>query len=102
MKAFLYFVAAIFIGLCVYAFVEGVTVITVEQQQQAAEGASLVEESDTATAKPCEEEGGFWAEYNVWGNTDTLYGPAESTEAVEGSVDENISCDELFEDGINQ
>ena len=103
LKAFLYFVAAISIGLCVYAFVEGVTVITVEsQQQQAAEDAiALVEKSDTETAKPC-EEAGFWATYDVWGDTDTLYGLGKSEDAAEGNADKNISCDEPFEDGINQ
>jgi len=97
LKVFLYFVAAIFLGLCVYAFVEGVTVVTVENplavelDSNEAEGALKV--IDGKVTAPCEEES-FWAKYNVWGDIGSVYTPTDSDEAVSKKVDESISCDE--------
>ena len=106
LKFFLYFVAAIFLGLCVYAFIEGVTVITVENPYAVEQGSTetegpLKKAIDKKSTVLCDVES-FWAKYNVWGDTDVVYAPSENDEAAEKKVDENISCDEPFEDGARQ
>jgi len=106
LKPFFYFLAVISIAVCVYAFVEGVTVMTVENPHAAEEVTSetegpLKKAIDKNSTVLCEIES-FWSKYNVWGDTDTVYGPAEHDEAVENKVDESIGCDEPLEDTVSQ
>ena len=105
LKYFLYFVAAILLCVCVYIFIKYVPITYVEGPQKpqivVERDSSQTEESlkkatDTKTAEPCEDES-FWAKYNIWGDTGTVYRPSESDEAATKKMDESISCDESFE-----
>jgi len=100
LKLFFYFLAAISIAVCVYAFVEGVTVITVENPHAEPEG-PLKKAIDKKSTVLCEIES-FWSKYNFWGDTDTVYAPAENNEAAENKVDESIGCVEPLEDTVSQ
>ena len=91
----------IFIGLCIYAFVEGITVVTVEHPLVVEKNNSDIEElltkaGDKKATATCDEEG-FWAKYNVWGDIDAVYTPLYSDK-----IDISTSCDELLDDGISQ
>ena len=105
LKPFLYFVAAIFLCVCVYAFIKYVPITYVEGPQQH----QIVVEDDSPQAEellkkaidkkatvPCEDES-FWAKYDIWGDTSTVYAPSESDEATTKKMDESISCDEPSE-----
>lgn len=105
LKFFLYFVAAISLAVCVYAFVEGVTVITVEDQQKiAAEQGSAEAERppemvvEGKSTEPCESES-IWTTYNIWGDTDSIYRASENGPEAETKVEESVSCEEPLESG---
>ena len=77
LKLLVYFVKAIFIGFCVYAFVEVITVISVEslvavEQDSSAAEEVVIKASDKKATAACQEEG-LWAKYIVWGTLGGLY-----------------------------
>jgi len=97
LKSFFYLLAVIFIGICVYAFVEGVTVITVQSPQGTNEAEGPLKKAiDKNSTVLCEIES-FWLEYNIWGDTDTVYAPAENDEKETKKMDESVACEEPSE-----
>gem|GEM_PF-2400875 len=110
MKPFLYFVGAIFLAACVYAFIQYVPISyevgsqqsqIVDEQGSAETEGPLKKAIDKNSTVLCEIES-FWSKYNVWGDTDTVYGPAENDETADNKVDENIRCDEPLENSVSQ
>lgn len=106
LKFFLYFVAAIFLCLGVYIFInyDSITIMEGPQKQQTVvEGdSSQTEESlkkaiDEKVTEPCERES-FWAKYDIWGDTSTIYTPSDDDEAAKKKMNGSKSCDELSED----
>lgn len=108
MKPVIYLVAAIFLSVCVYAFIQYVPIsyktVPVEQASVDVDG-PLKKAIDKKTTLFCDIES-FWSKYDIWGDTDTVYGSAQSgeehDEATEHTADEDVSCDEQRDEAVSQ
>ncbi|EGG98431.1 hypothetical protein imdm_12 [gamma proteobacterium IMCC2047] len=93
MKFFLPTIALLVLLLCVYAFIEGVEVVTVKNEVGTQTDGPLKQAIDKRTTLFCKIES-FWAKYDVWGDTDTVYRPAAEAKAdVLPTSEQQAGCD---------
>ena len=94
MKFFLPIIALLALLLCVYAFIEGVEVVTVKNEVGTQTDGPLKQAIDKRTTLFCKIES-FWAKYDIWGDTDTVYRPAAEAKAdVAPTSEQQAGCDQ--------
>jgi len=101
LKPVLYLVAAIFLCVCVYAFIQYVPISYERVPYSAETDGPLKKAIDKKLTVLCDVES-FWSKYNIWGDTDAVYGPPENDDAAEMETDESVDCDEQLENAASQ
>jgi len=101
LKPVLYLVAAIFLCAGVYAFIQYVPISYERVPYSVETDGPLKKAIDKKSTVLCDVES-FWSKYNIWGDTDAVYGPPENDEAAKMKTDESVSCVESIENGVGQ
>lgn len=86
------FVALVFIGLCLMAYFNYNSGTNVESPQSEGPLKSSLE----TTAEPCQPKS-FWEEYDIWGDTDTIYAPSDEADESKPGNETPADCEEPIE-----
>lgn len=93
MKFFLSTITLLVLLICAYAFIEGVEVVTVKNEVVTQTDGPLKQAIDKRSTLFCKIES-FWAKYDIWGDTDTVYRPAaEEKVDVAPKSEQQAGCD---------
>lgn len=86
------FIVLVLIGLCLMIYFNYDSATSVENQLTDGPDQEALEK----TAEPCEPKS-FWEEYDIWGDTDTIYAPPSDADERKPENKENVVCEELIE-----
>lgn len=86
------FIVLVLIGLCLMIYFNYDSATEVENQPSKAPDKKSLE----ATPEPCKPKS-FWEEYDIWGDTDTVYAPPSDADESKLKSEENETCDESIE-----